>query len=491
MLENIKSTYTIKMIFAQVHNRIILDLIKYNKKLQKIYDININNYKMFNGISIIFESEGKGKEYDNYKNMVIFEGEYKNGKRNGKGKEYSIDYCDQVKLLFEGEYLNNKRNGKGKEYFSEGNVKFEGEYLNGRKWNGKGYNKYNIQMFEIKNGNGHVKENIDFSSELIFEGEYLNGEKNGKGKIYSIGLYGRVLKFEGEYLNGQKNGKGIEYYYGSKIKKFEGEYLNGKEWNGKGYNQNKEIIYELKNGKGIVQKYIIPYTPNYDDELEYELILLFECEYSKGEKNGKGKEYDSEGNLIFEGEYLNDKKEGKGKEYDSIGYLIFEGEYLYDHKKSGKEFHNGNLIYEGEYLFNKKLNGKIYDIKGNTYEIINGNGKVKEYDRQYPELITFDGEFINFKKKGICKEYYTTFDGKHHLIFEGEFYDEQKNGKGKEYNEKGELLFEGEYKNGLRWKGKMQYYNSKGEIVFVGDYIDGNLCNDKRLKKEYFNFLYH
>ena len=43
-----------------------------------------------------------------------------------KGKEYSIDYCDQVKLLFEGEYLNNKRNGKGKEYFSEGNVKFEG-----------------------------------------------------------------------------------------------------------------------------------------------------------------------------------------------------------------------------------------------------------------------------------------------------------------------------------------------------------------------------
>ena len=189
MLENIKSTYTIKMIFAQVHNRIILDLIKYNKKLQKIYDININNYKIFNEISIIFESDGKGKEYDNYNNFV----------------------------------------------------KFEGEYLNGRKWNGKGYNKYNIQMFEIKNGNGHVKENIDFSSDLIFEGEYLNGEKNGKGKIYSIGLYGRVLKFEGEYLNGEKNGKGIEYYYGSKIKKFEGEYFNGKEWNGKGYNQNKEI----------------------------------------------------------------------------------------------------------------------------------------------------------------------------------------------------------------------------------------------------------
>ena len=44
---------------------------------------------------------------------LIFEGDYKNGKRNGKGKEYS-DY--NGKLIFEGEYVNGKRNGKGKEY---------------------------------------------------------------------------------------------------------------------------------------------------------------------------------------------------------------------------------------------------------------------------------------------------------------------------------------------------------------------------------------
>ena len=39
---------------------------------------------------------------------MIFEGEYKNGKRNGKGKEYSTD----GDLIFEGEYKNGKRNGK-------------------------------------------------------------------------------------------------------------------------------------------------------------------------------------------------------------------------------------------------------------------------------------------------------------------------------------------------------------------------------------------
>ena len=44
--------------------------------------------------------------------------------------------------------------------------------------------------------------------------------------------------------------------------------------------------------------------------------------------NGKGKEYDYEGNLKYEGEYLNDERHGKGKEYDNEGNIIFEGEYL-------------------------------------------------------------------------------------------------------------------------------------------------------------------
>ena len=52
----------------------------------------------------------------------IFEGEYKNGKRNGKGKEYIKN-----KLIFEGEYLNGKKNGNGKEYNEEGKIIFEGE----------------------------------------------------------------------------------------------------------------------------------------------------------------------------------------------------------------------------------------------------------------------------------------------------------------------------------------------------------------------------
>ena len=60
--------------------------------------------------------------------------------------------------------------------------------------------------------------------------------------------------------------------------------------------------------------------------------------------------------------------------------LIFEGTYLYDYKLKGKFYIDGKLEFEGEYLYNKKWNGKGYDSNGNIlYELINGNGKVKEY----------------------------------------------------------------------------------------------------------------
>ena len=38
-----------------------------------------------------------------------------------------------IELIFEGEYLNGERNGKGKEYYYNGNLEFEGEYLNGER----------------------------------------------------------------------------------------------------------------------------------------------------------------------------------------------------------------------------------------------------------------------------------------------------------------------------------------------------------------------
>ena len=87
---------------------------------------------------------------------------------------------------------------------------------------------------------------------MLYEGEYLNGEPHGKGKEYDD--FDGNLEYEGEYINGKRNGKGKEYYSKRRLK-FEGEYLNGKRWEGKGYDTNNNVVYELKNGKGLVKEY--------------------------------------------------------------------------------------------------------------------------------------------------------------------------------------------------------------------------------------------
>ena len=64
---------------------------------------------------------------------------------------------------------------------------------------------------------------IDIKAYKKVSGKYKIGEKNGKGKEYS--LLGNILIYEGEYLNGKRNGKGKEYNIFDKLV-FEGEYSN-------------------------------------------------------------------------------------------------------------------------------------------------------------------------------------------------------------------------------------------------------------------------
>ena len=47
--------------------------------------------------------------------------------------------------------------------------------------------------------NGYKREYND-NNELIFEGKYLNGKRNGYGKEY---LNGKII-YEGEYINGER-----------------------------------------------------------------------------------------------------------------------------------------------------------------------------------------------------------------------------------------------------------------------------------------------
>ena len=106
------------------------------------------------------------------------------------------------------------------------------------------------------------------------------------------------MEYEGRYLKGKRNGKGKEYHYQKHFNRFD------------------DCLCCRKNEKEEVKEH-------------YYVESIYEDEYLNGKRNGKGyiKEYYSNGKLLFEGEGLNGKKNGKGKEYYESGELIFEGNY--------------------------------------------------------------------------------------------------------------------------------------------------------------------
>ena len=554
-IESIKSIFFIRKLFSYIYEKRKLNLIIYNKNIQKIIDINLINYKIKSGKYVEHESKEFSKEYDSYNDdTLIFKGQYLNGKRNGRGEEYN----SEGELIFSGEYLNGKKNGFGKEYYKNILI-FEGEYLNGKKWNGKGYSKNGNILYELKDGKGFVKE-YNGKNKILFIGFYKNGKKHGKGTEYflknkivifdgeyyygkrwngkSYTQYGNiklelkngkafqqiytkihndnVLVFEGgfingerngickdfihdkhleiigEYLNGKKHGKvkifrnskiifDGEYLYGHKFRgkeyingilEYEGEYLYDKKWDGKGYDENGNIIYELIKGKGKVKEY-----NNID-------VLIFDGEYLNGKKNGKGKEYNDIGVLIFDGEYLNGKKYiGIYKEYKFLINLKSEIEYRNFNKIKVRNYQFIKLINEEEYI-NGKLNEKGFDENGNIiYQIINGNGIKKIYDK---DKLLFEGEYLNGNLNGKVKKYY----GNGNLLFEGTYLNGEKNGMGKEYNINGELIFEGEYLNGKRWNGKGRETNYHNQICFFeGEYLNGKRWNGNGKEYDWFNEL--
>ena len=371
MLENIKTSFFSKILFSYINEKKKLDIVKYNKTIQNNLEITLVNYKEYSGRYIIYENKRKGKIYDAYQDILLYEGEILNGKKNGKGKEYELEY-DYSYLIYEGEFLNGER--KGKENFDD-------ELFIGKRYLWKKKDGY----YEFKEG---IVYQYDTYGNLLFEGEYLNGKRNGKCKEYNE--KGKLL-FEGEYLYDYKL-RGKEYVNDKLI--YEGEYLFNKKWNGTGYDENGNILYELNQGCGKVTM------------REYNKYgIEYEGGYANGKRNGKGKEYHANGRLEFEGEFLNGKRNGKGISY----------------------FFDGKVNTEGEYL-NDKLNG---DVK--RYNPENG-------------ILIFEGKYLNGKRNGKGKEYYR--DGK--LEFEGEFLNGERNGKGKEYDFDGNLIFEGEYLNGER-----------------------------------------
>ena len=357
-------------------------------------------------VSICSYSNGykEGLSYDSF-HSYVFSGYYKNGRKNGKGK---IVYKDGA--IYDGDWLNDNRHGRGKYVFQK--YVYEGDWLND-KANGKGKivsKDGNIYEGDWLNNNRHGKGKYVFKDGNIYEGDWLNDKANGKGKMLFKGHL-----YEGSFLNNNIHGKGKAVYKDGTV--YEGDWLNNN-----------------RHGKGKVV---------YQDGEVYEGDWLYD------NRHGKGKVVYQDG-AVYEGDWFNNKRHGKGK-FVNIDGAVYDGNWLNDKANGkGKMLFQGHL-YEGYFLNNNQHGmGKIIYEDGDVYE----------------------GDWFNNNRHGKGK--YVFKDGH---VYEGDWSDGKQNGKGKfTYNDG--TIYDGD------WLSNKKHGN--GIFIYVnGDYYEGVWRDDDLITKNY------
>ena len=206
------------------HYQNIIGILKY---LKNNYNTdNINKYK------------GYGKLL--YVDGEYYIGEFKDGKRSGKG----ILLYNGEKLIFFGGFEGDKLVGSG-DFENQNYIYYIGQWSD-----------------NLRNGKGILK----YDDRRIYKGDFLNDVITGYGKsVYDDGKY-----YIGERKYGSKDGKGTLYYKNGTIL-YQGKFLKNK--------------YE---GEG---KYI-------DEDGNYYI-----GEWKNGLKHGKGQVFLSNGTMIYNGEF--------------------------------------------------------------------------------------------------------------------------------------------------------------------------------------------
>lgn len=202
-------------------NRDAMEIIKY-AGLADIYD----GEKTADGLK-----HGKGSIF--YKSGARYEGEWRNDVEHGHGsKLWADEDVQDGGGTYVGEFRNGVFQGHGKRTYgvgpNAGDV-FEGEYLNGKRC-GKGrYTWANGSFYEGEwlNNCQHGQGQYSYSNGASYVGEFKNDMRWGKGKF----VYSNGRRYEGEFKMGEEWGEGTTHYKDGGV--YVGQWVDGKR-SGKG-----------------------------------------------------------------------------------------------------------------------------------------------------------------------------------------------------------------------------------------------------------------
>ncbi len=163
-----------------------------------------------------------GNHIVSYKDGSKYEGQWKNGQRNGEG----VIFYNNGEKEYEGHWKDDQRHGEGVEYFYMEKIKkYEGGWKEGKKHgNGVLYNSKGMKRYE---------------------GQWKDGYRHGSGALY----FDKVEKkrYEGEWEKGFPCGQGIQYYKNGQIE-YEGIFDHRFYGDGNYYDKQGEVLQDQWKG---------------------------------------------------------------------------------------------------------------------------------------------------------------------------------------------------------------------------------------------------
>jgi len=163
------------------------------------------------------------KYYYNY-----YEGNFKNGERNGKGTLVKNTYNSYDKkftetLRYVGQFKNGQYHGKGKETTTLN--EYDGNWKYGQK---NGYGVFTLGKLSIYKGNWLNDKKVGKGKEIFSNGNSFEGEYKNDSFFKGTYLYKKSgQKYIGAFKNGKRHGYG-KYYLKDGSLYFEGQFINGK-----------------------------------------------------------------------------------------------------------------------------------------------------------------------------------------------------------------------------------------------------------------------
>ena len=381
---------------------------KFFKDFSGLFYYITKDFSIYSGQVIKGKQSGHGSLFEFNEEIPFYSGDLKKNKMTGTGM------LQTEKYFYEGQLVNGVKNGFGKLIMNKNYTNDYGEEIIGIKYIGNFKNNEKDgegAFFEINNNSEHIKR---------YSGSWKENMKNGKGMHF----INDCLVYAGDFLNDEYNGKGIAYFNNGNVM-YSGDFKNNN-YHGKGasfYPNQKLLFNGIFDSSTFVEGTFYDrnntehsYEGNwYGQIIEYnsEQIPIYEGMSYKGQYHGYGMIIRKDYSILYQGMFQNNKFHGDGVLQLNNGKII-QGQFIDNlYVKKNRETENVKMldinvdedtveiVYEGTLKDNKYFTG--VEFGDNETAHWQGGKILTEKDKRRKKIESTISLFLETKNKKILK----------------------------------------------------------------------------------------